>query len=129
MNLTRWWWGLGVVIVFAAAVVCLIPMREFPGEWRLNDKVAHIIGHALMAIYFAGIVPRSRWWKIFLFLLLFGVCVELAQYHMKLGRNGDARDVLGNCLGALIGLLMARLGLERWPQLAALILGQRRAAG
>jgi VanZ family protein len=128
MSLTRVWWGLGVVIVLAALVVCLVPGHELPREFEMNDKVAHIAGHGLMAIYFAGLVARGRWWKIFVFLLLFGVCVEFAQYYMHVGRNGDPRDVLGNCLGALVGLLLARLGLERWPLIMAGLLGQRRAA-
>ena len=127
MMLTRVWWGFGVVIVLAALVVCLVPGNELPGAFEMNDKLGHLAGHGLMAIYFAGLVPRGRWWKIFLFLLLFGVCVEIAQYYMKLGRNGDPRDVVANACGALLGLLLARLGLARWPQLAAWMLGLRRA--
>lgn len=124
----KFWWGLGGVIVLAALVVCLVPGQELPREFDFNDKVAHVIGHALMAAYFAGLVPRGRWWKIFVFLLVFGVGVELAQYYMDVGRDGDPRDVIGNNVGALLGLLAARLGLERWPQAAAWLLGQRRAA-
>ena len=126
MNLTRVWWGLGVIIVLAALVVCLVPGHEMPRSFEVNDKVAHVMGHALMAIYFAGLLPRSRWWKIFVFLLAFGIFVEFAQYYMQVGRQGDARDVLGNGVGALLGLLAARLGLERWPLIAAGVL--RRAA-
>ena len=127
MTLTKFWWGFGVVIVLTALVVCLLPGHELPNAFEMNDKVAHVIGHALMAMYFAGLVPRSRWWKIFAFLLLFGICVEFAQYYMQVGRNGDARDVIGNGVGALLGLLVARLGFERWPLAAAGLLGQRRA--
>ena len=127
MTLTKFWWGFGVVIVLTALVVCLLPGHELPNAFEMNDKVAHVIGHALMAMYFAGLVPRSRWWKIFVFLLLFGICVEFAQYYMQVGRNGDARDVIGNGVGALLGLLVARLGFERWPLAAAWLLGQRRA--
>ena len=127
MNLARSWWALGVVIVLAALVVCLMPGHELPRAFEMHDKVQHIIGHALMAMYFAGLVPRRRWWKIFVFLLVFGVCVEFAQYYMQVGRNGDPRDVLGNCIGALLGLLVARLGLDRWPDFMAGLLGRRRA--
>ena len=121
-------WGFGVVIVLAALVVCLMPGQELPGSFKINDKAGHLIGHGLMALYFAGLVPRSRWWKIFVFLLLFGIVVEFAQYYMDVGRDGDPRDVIANSAGALLGLLLARLGLARWPLLAAGLLGQRRAA-
>jgi VanZ family protein len=124
MNLTRVWWSLGSVIVLAALVICLLPGHDLPD---VNDKVSHVIGHALLAVYFAGLVPRVRWWKVFVFLLVFGVCVEFAQHHMHLGRHGDPRDVLGNCTGALLGLLAARLGLDRWPEFMAGLLGRRAA--
>ena len=125
MSFAKFWWALGVAIVLAALVVCLLPGSEIPGT--PNDKVEHLAGHGLMALYFAGLVPRGRWWAIFAFLLVFGVVVELAQHYMALGRHGDVRDVIANVLGALLGLLLARLGLSRWPQAAAWLLGQRRA--
>ena len=57
-----------------------------------------------------------RWWKIFVFLLLLGAGIEFAQYFMHVGREGDVRDVLANVAGAALGLLLARLGLARWPE-------------
>ena len=68
-------------------------------------------------VYFTGLVPRRGWWKIFVFLLLLGVAIEFAQYYMHAGRDGDPRDVVANCAGAALGLLLARLGLARWPGL------------
>ncbi len=54
------------------------------------------MGHGALAAYFAGLVPRRNWWKIFLYLMLFGVAIEVAQYYMHAGRNGDPRDLLAN---------------------------------
>ena len=124
MNLTRVWWTLGVLLVIAALVVCLIPSEEIP-ELELSDKVSHLTGHAILALYFAGLVPRKGWWKIFVFLLCFGITIEFVQYYMHAGREGDPRDVIANSLGAAFGLLLARCGLARWPELAAWLLGQR----
>jgi len=127
--MTRFWWGLGGVLVLAAVVVCLLPGHDVPGVFELNDKLSHLAGHGGLALYFAGLVPRHRWWKIFVFLLLLGAGIEVAQFHMHMGREGDVRDVLANGLGAALGLLLARLGLARWPEAAAWLIGQRRAAG
>jgi len=124
MNLTRFWWALGVGLVAAAAYICLVPQVELPESFNLNDKISHLIGHGGLALYFAGLVPRSGWWKIFVFLLLFGTAIEFAQYAMQVGRHGDARDVVANSLGALLGLLLARLGLARWPELGAWLSGR-----
>jgi VanZ family protein len=125
MNLTRIWWALGVLLVVLAMAVCLVPATELPSQFELSDKASHLIGHGTLALYFAGLMPRRRWWKIFVFLLCFGITIELAQYYMHAGREGDPRDVLANSVGAAIGLLLARCGLARWPELAAWLLGQR----
>jgi VanZ family protein len=125
MNLSRIWWALGVLLIVIATIVCLVPMREMPKSFDFNDKVSHLIGHGTLALYFAGLVPRRSWWKIFAFLLLFGTVIEFAQYYMQVGRNGDARDVLANSLGAALGLLLALCGFARWPEVAAWLLGRR----
>jgi glycopeptide antibiotics resistance protein len=125
MNLQRVWWALGALIVAAALVVCLMPMNEVVAPFEWNDKTSHLVGHGLLAIYFAGLLPRRAWWKIFVFLLVFGIAIEFAQHFMHMGREGDPRDVLANSTGAALGLLAARLGLSRWPDLGAWLLGRR----
>jgi VanZ family protein len=124
--LTRVWWGLGFVLVAASLVICLVPGQELPTAFEFNDKLSHIVGHGGLALWFAGLVPRRSWWKIFVALLAFGICIEFAQYFMHFGREADARDVVANSCGALLGLGLSRLGLSRWPDWAAWLLGQRR---
>jgi VanZ family protein len=124
MTLQRFWWILGFVLVAIASVVCLTPRVEMPKSFEVNDLVSHFVGHGTLAVYFAGLVPRERWWKIFVFLLMFGISVEFAQYFMKLGRSGELKDVFSNSVGALLGLLLAYLGLARWPEWAARLFGR-----
>lgn len=124
----RGWWILGVLLVAAASVACLMPMPHVQSSYHFSDKIAHIVGHAALAGYFSGLVERRRWWKIFAFLLVFGVLVELAQSAMNLGRDGDARDVIVNVVGALLGLLLGYVGLSRWPSWAAWLFGRRSAS-
>jgi VanZ family protein len=125
--MNRTWWTLGIGLVLLALFLCLLPSRNLGDPVNLNDKVSHALGHAAMAVYFAGLVPRPRWWKIFVFLLCFGVVVEIAQYSMDLGREGEVGDVVANNLGALTGLALARAGLANWPAWFARTPGQRRA--
>ena len=127
MSLERVWWPLGVLLVVLAMIVCLIPVHNVPVGFEWNDKAIHGLGHSALAAYFAGLVPRGRWWKIFVFLLAFGISIELAQFHMRVGRDGDVRDVLANAAGAALGLTLARLGLARWPEWMARLLGRRAA--
>jgi VanZ family protein len=126
MILARVWWALGVVIVAAALVVCLVPGKELPNALEWNDKLSHATGHLLLAMYFTGLVPQRRWWKIFVFLLVFGIVVEFAQYYMHAGREGDPVDVLANSCGALLGIAIGWLGVSRWTELASWLLGPRK---
>jgi VanZ family protein len=128
MNLSRLWWWMGGVLVVIGVIVCLLPSRDLPESLELSDKVSHLVGHGALALYFTGLVPRRAWWKIFVFLLGLGIAIEFAQYFMHAGREGDPRDVVANSLGALLGLALGWLGLARWPELAARILGLGRAA-
>jgi VanZ family protein len=127
MTLRRFWWFLGVLIVCGAVAVCLLPTRELPQSFSLNDKLSHVIGHALMACYFAGLIERRGWWKILLFQFLLGVGIEVSQSMMQVGREADVFDCVANLIGAGLGLLIARAGLDRWPRGAAWILGRRAA--
>jgi hypothetical protein len=128
MNLERIEWGFGIFLLLAATVVCLLPFREIPVAFDLNDKVSHMVGHGTLAAYFTGLVPRRRWWKIFLLLIIFGTAIELAQHFMQWGRHGDARDLIANFIGVSGGLLAGWLGVSRWPELLAWIVGRRGTA-
>jgi VanZ family protein len=123
--MTKFWWALGVVLVLAALVVCLLPMPDIPKTFNLNDKVWHILGHTALAVYFSGIVARRNWWKIFVFLLAFGITVEFAQHFTHWGRQGDWRDVIGNAVGDLLGLALGWMGLRHWPRWMAWLFGHR----
>jgi glycopeptide antibiotics resistance protein len=125
MNLQRVWWAVGVVLLAAAIWICLMPVNHAISVFEWNDKASHLVGHGLLALYFSGLVPRKSWWKIFVGLLLMGACIEVAQYYMRVGRVGDPRDVVANSAGAALGLIAGRLGLSRWPELAAWLLGRR----
>jgi VanZ family protein len=128
MNLSRVLWWMGGVLVVLAVIVCLVPSHDLPERLELSDKASHLLGHGALALYFTGIVPRRSWWKIFVFLLVLGIAIEFAQYYRHVGREGDPRDVVANSLGAALGLVLGWFGLARWPELAARILGQNRAA-
>lgn len=126
MTLQRFLWFLGFALIGFVVFVCLLPGDKLPGT-PFSDKFNHFIVHFALAAWFAGLMPRERWWKIFVALLLLGIGIELAQALMHEGRESDARDVVANAIGAFAGLAASSLGLSRWPDLVAWLLGKRAA--
>lgn len=125
MTLKRFWWILGFVLVGLVLFVCLIPGKDVP-DTPFNDKINHFLAHFALAAWFAGLMERRNWWKLLLSLVALGVGIEIAQGLMHEGREADYRDELANFCGALAGLGVSRLGLARWPELPAWLLGRFR---
>jgi VanZ family protein len=123
LRFPRLWLGLGWLAVTLAIVACLVPMSKLPQPPSLSDKSEHILGYVLLSCWFAGIYPRSRYWIIGILLASMGVLIEFAQGAMHYGRQADPYDVLANCTGILIGLLLSRLFLGGWAQRVEALVG------
>jgi VanZ family protein len=119
---------VGWLLVTVVLVLCLAPMQKLPdAPQALSDKGYHLLAYALLAVWFAGLVPRQRWLRAALWLFLMGVGVEAAQHFMPYGREAELLDAVANVLGILTGFAVARLGLERWPLWLATLFGRRTA--
>jgi VanZ family protein len=126
MNLRRVLWIVGWLLIAFVIAVCLVPNAELPQTPEfLTDKVNHLIAHGGLALWFAGLVARPHWWRVFLWLVALGLCIELAQHLMGYGRAAEFSDVIANTAGTLLGLVLARLGLERWPDWLGRLAGGR----
>ena len=88
-----------IVLLLAAIVVCLVPGDDCRRAFELNDKLSHLIGHWRAGRLFRGPRAAPRLVEDLPVLLLFGVAIEVAQYYMHVGRDGDPRDVVANCAG------------------------------
>jgi VanZ family protein len=78
------------------------------------DKVEHFATYLVLAMWFTGLVPRARWWRVVAGLLGLGLAMELGQYLMQAGRLGDPADMLANTAGIAVGMLLASLGTGGW---------------
>lgn len=111
----RAWLVLGWTLVAAAIVLSLVPGGSLPTVTG-SDKVEHVAAYAMMALWFAGIYPRSRYLFIAVGLCALGITLEWVQGIMHFGRMRDFHDVLANTGGIIAGLLAAWLGLGGWAQ-------------
>jgi VanZ family protein len=109
----RVWLVVGWSLVILAVLGSLLPAKNLPPV-PTSDKLQHFVGYAVLALWFAGIYPRSRYPLIAGGLFLLGIGIEFAQSVMGLGRQADPLDVLANATGIAFGLAAALLGLGSW---------------
>jgi VanZ family protein len=109
----RLWLVIGWTLVVGCLYVSLMPVRSLP-HTGVSDKIEHAGAYALLALWFAGLYPRSRYVIIGIGLFMMGVTIEWAQGAMHLGRQSDYRDVIANTIGIVAGLVLAALWLGGW---------------
>ncbi|MGH8187290.1 MAG: VanZ family protein [Steroidobacteraceae bacterium] len=112
----RVWLAMGWLLVFLATIASIVPLRNVPKPPGVTDKMEHAVAYGLLAIWFAGIYPRSRYVMIGIGLFLMGIAIEWAQSAMQLGRESDFRDVVANSIGIVAGLTLALIWLGGWAQ-------------
>jgi VanZ family protein len=91
---------------FAVAVLLyltLAPVQDLPKE-RLWDKAEHAIAWFVLAGVGLAFWPgRPR--RIAVFAVALGALIEVLQWAMPLGRDGDVRDLLADSVGVALALL------------------------
>ncbi len=120
------WWGPPALI--ALTLFFLSAQERLPAA-PSNDKLAHLIAYAVLAASLARAVWFDTVWsslKLVLFSVvlasLYGVSDEWHQSFVP-GRDASLGDMVADALGAVIGALLAILGLSwaarRFPSWAA----------
>ena len=102
-------------MVAGAVLASLLPSHHLPVT-GVSDKLEHAAAYMVLALWFAGVYPRSRYVLIALGLFAMGVAIEWAQGVMNLCRQSDFRDVVANSTGIAVGLTLALAGLGEWGQ-------------
>jgi VanZ family protein len=112
----RLWLVSGWILIVLATIASIVPSEELPKLGGVSDKIEHVAGYAVLALWFAGIYPRSRYPLIGVGLLVMGIVIEGLQGAMKLGRQADLHDVYANAIGVVCGLMLALAWLGGWAQ-------------
>jgi VanZ family protein len=110
----RLWLVSGWILVILAIISSLVPAHDLPKLGGINDKIEHVIGYCVLALWFAGIYPRSNYPMIGFALLIMGIGIEALQGAMHVGREADLRDVYANATGVVCGLTLALAWLGGW---------------
>jgi VanZ family protein len=110
----RLWLVSGWILIVLAVIASLVPAHDLPTLGGISDKTEHIVGYAVLALWFAGIYPRTRYPAVGVGLLAMGIVIEGLQGAMHLGRQADLNDVYANTIGIVCGLLLALIWLGGW---------------
>lgn len=126
LRYARIWAGVGWLAVIGAVALSLTPRSILHGG-SLNDKFEHAAGYAVLAVWFCGIYPRSRYWVIAAGFLCMGITIEALQSAMHWGRQGDVHDIYANAAGIALAVVLAwTTPLGRWARHAeTLLLGRQ----
>lgn len=107
------WPGL---LVFVAASIFTLYAALAPGDDTAGlipwDKAKHFIVFYGLTFLAVVALPRSRWWKIAVVLLAFGVGIEILQGLPIVGRDADAFDIVADTLG--IGFFFGPIIVAQW---------------
>ena len=76
-----------------------------------DDKIYHFAAYFGLAIlwitYFKPIKKKYTLVVVFVCVVLFGVALEIIQHQLNPNRTYDNLDLLANCLGVVVGTLIA----------------------
>ena len=103
-----------VAIIYSIwlTTVSLIDLKNVPRLGSsFDDKIYHFIAYFLLAVlwitYFNTSKKKQATLVVFISTIIFGVILELLQHQLNPNRTYDNYDLLANCLGVVIGTLIA----------------------
>jgi len=102
-------------MVATVVVLCLLPAPMIaPVASLLPDKAEHAIAFCTMTLWFCGLYPRGSWWKIAIGFAFLGGAIEVAQGVFTTTRAMGFNDLVADCAGIAVALLLSRAGLANW---------------
>ncbi len=119
----RIWLALGCAQLVLIMVLAVMPLPVLVPVELLSDKVIHSLAFAFLMLWFASLFPRQQHWRVFSALLLYGLSMEAVQSQVP-GRYAEGADLVADLIGLLIGLLLVRTPLHRWPLWLERMLGK-----
>lgn len=102
--------------VFVAASLFTLWRAVLPDDGGIGfipwDKAKHFIAFYVLTALAVAALPASRFWRIGVVLLTFGVAIEVAQ--ALVGRDAALGDVVADACG--IGALFGPIVLRAWTR-------------
>ena len=104
-----------VLIAVGIAVLSLWEQPQIPPAMTMNDKLAHGLLYALLAISMMAGVKRDARMRVRTYLYVcalatsYGALMEILQRFCTLTRSGEMMDLYADAIGALIGVIIVAI--------------------
>lgn len=95
-------------------VVSLINLNSVPSLGSsFDDKLYHLVAYFILGFLWMTYVKigllKKKTLQVTLILLVFGIVLELIQHQINPNRTFDALDMAANCIGVILGILIASI--------------------
>jgi len=105
------WRAAGRALILASIAVALLPAPPGMGRIAFGDKITHAAAFAFLMLWYAQIYAgRGDRWRCASGLAALGLTIELLQSLVPY-RSADVWDLVADCAGVGLGLLLAQTGL------------------
>ena len=100
-----------VLVAAGIAILSLWENPQMPDAVTVNDKLAHTLMYAVLALALMGAFVSIRrttlavYVSVWLFATGYGALIEVLQRFCTLSRSCEVADLCADSLGALIGIL------------------------
>ncbi len=107
INIDRIWFVTGCVLVVLTTFFSLIPLQSQLMDFKLSDKIEHLIVYMLLMLWFVQITRKGSYMWLAMGFISMGVVLEIMQ-GLTSYRRFDYSDILANTNGVLIGWIMTK---------------------
>lgn len=105
----RLWFAGWILMLFAIVVGSMMPAADVPVPMAFGmDKVVHLLGYAVVALYAANLFRGRTILIVALILIGVGGIVEIAQGLLTATRSAELADFAVDSVGVVAGALIAQ---------------------
>jgi VanZ family protein len=101
-----------IVYTIVLVIASLVNLKSVPSLGSsFDDKIYHCLAYVVLAFLWMTFFKSSKKKNIkgivFGCVILFGIVLELIQHQLNPNRTYDIYDLMANCIGVVIGTLIA----------------------
>ncbi len=100
------WRVIAYLIILVIIVLSLIPDPDKITPFSASDKLLHTLAYAVSMLWFGLCFKREKLFIIATGLILLGIILEVIQGQTGY-RTMSLYDIIANCAGVLVGLLLS----------------------